>query len=267
MRSPLRRTPQQPWSLNIFFLDCIGSHEADAKPVQSGRGNVILLGCRSDARSTRNILFLCSHLSNTLNNILIKQQAANQFQALFHLVMASKAVLVASALVLALVFIASSGGGVEGWCITVPGPNIYVCLVSDGRRVCDAQCREVGYNGGGLCSNIGECLCAKYRCSTPEKPRNRSAMKMLELKVAASAAVILLLLTAADQVQAGTIGGPECTVAHRSTTFKGVCTTAACVAACRHELYTEGHCFMDVSDPDHRVCMCTKPCPPPEPDK
>ncbi|GJM90322.1 hypothetical protein PR202_ga06589 [Eleusine coracana subsp. coracana] len=183
--------------------------------------------------------------------------------------MASKAVLVASALVLALFFIASSGDGVEGWCITVPGPNIYVCLVSDGPRVCDAQCREVGYNGGGLCSNIGECLCAK--CSTPEKPINRSAMKMLELKITASAVLVLLLLTAADQVQAGVIGGPECTVAHRSTTFKGVCgggsTTAACVAACRHELYTEGHCFMDVSDPDHRVCMCTKPCPPPEPEK
>ena len=61
--------------------------------------------------------------------------------------------------------------------------------------------------------------------------------------------------------------GPQanavCSVWDRSKTFKGVCVSRpTCVAACAGEGYPNGYCFLDVADPDHRVCMCTGPCPP-----
>jgi len=58
--------------------------------------------------------------------------------------------------------------------------------------------------------------------------------------------------------------GAVCSVVDRSKTFKGVCVSKPpCVAACGGEGYPNGYCFLDVADPDHRVCMCTGPCPPP----
>ena len=57
--------------------------------------------------------------------------------------------------------------------------------------------------------------------------------------------------------------GAVCSVVDRSKTFKGVCVSKPpCVAACGSEGYPGGYCFLDVADPDHRVCMCTGPCPP-----
>ncbi|TVU32773.1 hypothetical protein EJB05_24529, partial [Eragrostis curvula] len=76
-------------------------------------------------------------------------------------------------------------------------------------------------------------------------------------KVAAAAVLILLLLIVGGQVQAGDVGGGgECSAVSRSKTFDGDCESkAACVDACRRELYTGGYCFLDVAVPDHRVCI------------
>ncbi|XP_066329526.1 uncharacterized protein [Miscanthus floridulus] len=61
----------------------------------------------------------------------------------------------------------------------------------------------------------------------------------------------------------GAATGDECSAISRSTTFQGDCHCRDhCVATCRSEGHTAGYCFRDVADPDHRVCMCTAPCPP-----
>jgi len=61
----------------------------------------------------------------------------------------------------------------------------------------------------------------------------------------------------------GAATGDECSAISRSTTFQGDCHSRdLCVATCRSEGHTAGYCFRDVADPDHRVCLCTSPCPP-----
>ncbi|KAJ1278096.1 hypothetical protein BS78_04G052700 [Paspalum vaginatum] len=67
--------------------------------------------------------------------------------------------------------------------------------------------------------------------------------------------MIMLLLT--------TGGQGVCSVVNRSRTLTGACVRKdLCVAACGGEGYPDGYCFLDVAAPDHRVCMCTGPCPP-----
>ena len=64
---------------------------------------------------------------------------------------------------------------------------------------------------------------------------------------------------------AGPQANAVCYVWDRSKTFKGVrVSKPPCVAACAGEGYPNGFCFLDVAAPDHRVCMCTGPCSPPE---
>jgi hypothetical protein len=60
--------------------------------------------------------------------------------------------------------------------------------------------------------------------------------------------------------------GDVCSFVDRSKTFKGVCVSKPpCVAACGAEGYPDGSCFLDdVADGDHRVCLCTGQCTPPE---
>ncbi|CAN6247022.1 unnamed protein product [Urochloa humidicola] len=89
-------------------------------------------------------------------------------------------------------------------------------------------------------------------------------MELQPCKIAAAAALILmLLLTIGGQDLQASAGnnGAECSAVARSKTFKGFCVSKPpCVAACRGEGYPDGYCFLDVATPDHRVCMCTKPC-------
>ncbi|CAM0147343.1 unnamed protein product [Urochloa decumbens] len=85
-------------------------------------------------------------------------------------------------------------------------------------------------------------------------------------KIAAAAALILmLLLTIGGQDLQASAGndGSVCSAISHSKTFKGFCVSKPpCVAACRGEGYPDGYCFLDPATPDHRVCMCTRPCPP-----
>ncbi|PAN04253.1 hypothetical protein PAHAL_1G052200 [Panicum hallii] len=92
-------------------------------------------------------------------------------------------------------------------------------------------------------------------------------MDLQPFKVAAAAALILMLLLTIGLQQASAVNnGGVCSAVDRSKTFKGVCVSKApCVAACGGEGYPDGYCFMDVADPDYRVCMCTGPCSPPDP--
>ncbi|CAD6247930.1 unnamed protein product [Miscanthus lutarioriparius] len=85
-------------------------------------------------------------------------------------------------------------------------------------------------------------------------------LKPCKMATAVSLIVMLLLLTIGGQ---GDPTGDECSAISRSTTFQGDCHSRdLCVATCRSEGHAAGYCFRDVADPDHRVCMCTAPCPP-----
>ncbi|OEL15463.1 hypothetical protein BAE44_0023519 [Dichanthelium oligosanthes] len=92
-------------------------------------------------------------------------------------------------------------------------------------------------------------------------------MELQPCKIAAAVALIVMLLLTIGgeglkQASAGN-NGDVCSVVYRSKTFEGACVSKPpCVAACGGDGYPDGYCFLDVADPDHRVCMCTGPCPP-----
>ncbi|CAL5023739.1 unnamed protein product [Urochloa decumbens] len=91
-------------------------------------------------------------------------------------------------------------------------------------------------------------------------------MELQPCKIAAAGALILmLLLTIGGQDLQASAGndGSVCSAISHSKTFKGFCVSKPpCVAACRGEGYPDGYCFLDPATPDHRVCICTRPCPP-----
>ncbi|KAL6629919.1 hypothetical protein ACP70R_029684 [Stipagrostis hirtigluma subsp. patula] len=76
--------------------------------------------------------------------------------------------IVASALLLALVFL-SSDDGVEGFCIKFQAPDRYACHSKRGLKECASKCEAIGYLGG-YCEpqpdgKPGDCYCVN--CDQP----------------------------------------------------------------------------------------------------
>ncbi|RCV05288.1 hypothetical protein SETIT_1G071400v2 [Setaria italica] len=76
--------------------------------------------------------------------------------------------LVASALLLALVFI-SYDAGVDAWCLEYPAPDINACRGGGrGVQTCGDECRDVGHDfRGGACLDNGDCVCLKCADEPP----------------------------------------------------------------------------------------------------